>query len=98
MIVSRWKLSDDPGSKEKGGDLGYFTADKMVKEFSDFSFNGKTGEKKVIKTQFGYHYVEILDQKSFEPAYKIAYIQQKDRDEPGDRRGCFPWPGEPVRR
>jgi len=71
------KLSDDPGSKEKGGDLGYFTADRMVKEFADFCFNGKKGEKGVVKSQFGYHYIEIVDQKDFEPAYKIAYLSRK---------------------
>jgi peptidyl-prolyl cis-trans isomerase D len=71
------KLSDDPGSKEKGGDLGYFTSDRMVKEFGEFCFNGQKGEKKVLKTQFGYHYIEILDQKNFEPAYKIAYLSKK---------------------
>ncbi len=76
------KLSDDPGSKEKGGDMGYFTADRMVKEFADFSFNGKTGEKKIVKTQFGYHYIEILDQKNFEPAYKIAYLSRKIETSP----------------
>ena len=70
------RLSDD-GSKTKGGDLGYFAADRMVKEFSDFCFNGKKGEKKIVKTQFGYHYIEILDQKDFEPAYKIAYLSRK---------------------
>ncbi len=71
------KLSDDPGSKEKGGDLGYFTSDRMVKEFGEFCFNGQKGEKKILKTQFGYHYVEILDQKSFETAYKIAYLSKR---------------------
>jgi peptidyl-prolyl cis-trans isomerase D len=71
------KLSDDPGSKEKGGDLGYFTSDRMVKEFAEFCFNGKKGEKKVVKSQFGYHFIEILDQKNFEPAYKIAYLSRK---------------------
>ena len=71
------KLSDDQGTKDKGGDLGYFTADRMVKEFSDFSFSGKKGDKKVVKTQFGYHYIEILDQKDFEPAYKVAYLSKK---------------------
>jgi peptidyl-prolyl cis-trans isomerase D len=75
------KLSDD-GSKEKGGDMGYFTSDRMVKEFSDYSFNGKVGEKKVVKTQFGYHYIEILDQKNFEPAYKVAYISRKIETSP----------------
>jgi peptidyl-prolyl cis-trans isomerase D len=76
------KVSDDPGSKEKGGDLGYFTADRMVKEFADFCFNGKKGEKKVVKSQFGYHYIEILDQKDFEPGYKIAYINKKIETSP----------------
>jgi peptidyl-prolyl cis-trans isomerase D len=71
------KLSDDPGSKEKGGDLGYFPLGQMVKEFNDFCFTGKKGEKKIVKTQFGYHYIEILDQKNFEPAYKIAYLAKK---------------------
>src|SRR6202012_1927873 len=70
------KLSDYV-TKEKGGDLGTFTADGMVKEFSDFCFNGKTGERGVVKTQFGYHYIEILEQKNFEPDYKIAYISKK---------------------
>lgn len=71
------KLSDDPGSKEKGGDLGYFTNGAMVKEFNDFCFTGKTGERKIVKTQFGYHYIEIVDQKAFEPAYKIAYLAKR---------------------
>jgi len=70
------RLSDD-GSRTKGGDLGYFTQGQMVKEFNDFCFNGKTGEKKIVKTQFGYHYIEITDQKKFEPAYKIAYLARR---------------------
>ena len=71
------KLSDDAGSKIKGGDLGYFGAGQMVKEFNDFCFTGKTGDKKVVKSQFGYHYIEITDQKGFEPAYKVAYLAKK---------------------
>jgi peptidyl-prolyl cis-trans isomerase D len=70
------KLSDD-GSKTKGGDLGYFTQGQMVKEFNDFCFTGKTGDKKIVKTQYGYHYIEITDQKKFEPAYKIAYLAKR---------------------
>jgi len=70
-------LSEDEGSRIKGGDLGYFGQSQMVKEFGDFSFNGKKGEIKIVKTQFGYHLIEILDQKNFEPAYKIAYFARK---------------------
>lgn len=75
------KLSDD-GSKTKGGDLGYFTADQMVKEFSDFAFNHKVGEKGIVKSQFGYHYIEVTDQKNFEPAYKVAYLSRKIETSP----------------
>lgn len=76
------KYSDDKGSAVKGGLLSnpsnpqtnYFTNGQMVKEFNDFCFEGKKGEKKVVKTVFGYHLIEILDQKNFQPHYKIAYF------------------------
>ena len=70
-------FSDDESSRIKGGDLGYFGPGQMVKEFGDFAFNGKKGEIKIVKTQFGYHLVEIIDQKNFEPAYKIAYFARR---------------------
>jgi peptidyl-prolyl cis-trans isomerase D len=70
-------LSDDEGSRIKSGDLGYFGQGQMVKEFGDFAFNGKKGEIKIVKTQFGYHLIEILDQKDFEPAYKVAYFARR---------------------
>ena len=72
-----FKLSDDEGSRIKGGDLGYFGQNQMVKEFGAFSFNGKKGEIKIVKTQFGYHLIEIIDQKDFEPAYQIAYFARR---------------------
>jgi peptidyl-prolyl cis-trans isomerase D len=76
------KFSDDNkgpdgGSAAKGGDLGWFTQGTMVKAFNDFCFGGKKGERKVVKTEFGYHYIEITDQKAVEPFYKIAYFSQK---------------------
>jgi len=70
-------FSDDEGSRIKGGDLGYFGQGQMVKEFGDFAFNGKKGEIKIVKTQFGYHLIEIIDQKNFEPAYKVAYFARR---------------------
>jgi len=76
------KLSDDEGSKVKGGDLGYFASGAMVKEFNDYAFSGKAGEKKIVKTQFGYHYIDIVDQKNFEPAYKVAYLSRKIETSP----------------
>lgn len=67
-------VSDDEGSKSKGGDLGYFSSGMMVKEFNDFCFEHKTGEMGVVKTQFGYHVIQVTDQKNFAPSYKIAYM------------------------
>jgi len=72
------KVSDDPGSKDKGGVYDNITFQtQFIPEFKDFIFNGKKGEAKVVKTSFGYHYIQIMDQKSFEPAYKIAQLSKK---------------------
>ena len=70
------KYSASPEGQTNGGDLGYFANGRMVKEFNDFCFSGKTGDRKVVKTQFGYHLVDIVDQKNFNPAYKIAYLSK----------------------
>ncbi|MEO6833484.1 MAG: peptidylprolyl isomerase [Chitinophagaceae bacterium] len=68
------KFSDDPGSKEKGGDLGYFGYGTMVREFNDAAFMGKTGDIKEVKSQFGWHVIKIDDQKDFEPAVELAIV------------------------
>jgi peptidyl-prolyl cis-trans isomerase D len=70
------KYSDDQGSKEKGGIYDYFPQGQMVGAFNDFSFDKPKGTKDVVKSEFGYHYTEVLDQKNFAPAYKIAYLSK----------------------
>lgn len=70
------QFSDDNGTKQQFGDLGYFANGQMVKEFNDFCFEGKRGDKGVVKTQFGYHYIEVEDQKNFEQAFKVAYLSK----------------------
>ena len=70
------KYSDDGGSKTKGGNLGMFAQAQMVPAFNDFAFDNSVGTKGVIKTDFGYHYVEILKQTAKGPAYKIAYLSK----------------------
>ncbi len=49
----------------------------MVPAFNNFIFDHKVGENGVVKTDFGYHYIEILSQKGNTPAYKIAYLSKK---------------------
>src|SRR4029078_37508 len=61
---------------EKGGEYDFSSQQfgTLAKEFAEFIFYGTTGEKKIVKTSFGYHYIEILNQKNFEQAYKVAYL------------------------
>ena len=70
------KYSSD-GTKEKGGDLGTFAYGAMVPEFNKFVFNNPVGTRGVVRTQFGYHVIEITNQKDFKPAYKIAYMAKE---------------------
>lgn len=71
------KYSADKVSVEKGGDLGTFGYGAMVPEFNEFSFTKTAGAKDVVKTQFGYHVIDILNQKDFKTAYKIAYMAKQ---------------------
>ncbi len=52
------------GSKDYGGDLGYFTQPEMVPEFSKAAFALKTGEtSQPVKTDFGWHIIRLEDRK-----------------------------------
>ncbi len=68
--------SDDQNSGKKGGDLGYVPQGVISTEFSDACFNGKTGDVKIAKSQYGYHLVKITDQKDFKPSVKIAVVSK----------------------
>jgi peptidyl-prolyl cis-trans isomerase D len=58
------ELSDDPGSKDRGGNLGFFGRNAMVKEFEDAAFSAEP-HKLVgpIRSNFGYHLIEVLDKR-----------------------------------
>lgn len=52
--------SMDPGSAQRGGDLGSFTRDMMVKPFADAVYGMKVGElRPPVETQFGYHIIRL---------------------------------------
>ncbi len=70
------KYSDDAGSKANGGKYEMFAQAQMVGPFNDFSFDNSVGAKGVVKTDFGYHYIEVLKQTPRSPAYKIAYLSK----------------------
>jgi len=70
------KYSDDGGSKATGGKYEMFAQAQMAPAFNDFSFDNNVGAKGVVKTEFGYHYMEVLKQTPRGPAYKIAYLSK----------------------
>ncbi|HEX6333456.1 MAG TPA: peptidylprolyl isomerase [Flavisolibacter sp.] len=68
------KFSEDPGSKNTGGVYENVVSGRMVPTFNDFIFTGKTGDIGVVKTDYGYHLVEIMSQTGSAQGYKIAYL------------------------
>tara|TARA_E500000305_G_scaffold29739_1_gene22702 strand:+ start:3875 stop:4765 length:891 start_codon:yes stop_codon:yes gene_type:complete len=56
-------------SGSSGGDLGYFTADAMVPEFSEAAFAMKVGEftEAPVQTQFGWHVIKVEDRRAVQP-------------------------------
>jgi peptidyl-prolyl cis-trans isomerase C len=57
--------SKDPGSAAQGGDLGYFTKDQMVAEFSEVAFKlNKDQVSDPVKTQFGWHVIKVEDKRN----------------------------------
>ena len=68
--------SDDPNNKNSGGvaEIVLGQRAQLPKDFGDFVFEGHTGEKKMIKTDVGYYYIEVMDQKAQTPSTKIAFV------------------------
>ena len=70
-------FSSDIGSGSKGGDLGWFDYNRMVPQFRDFTFENKVGDIDVVKSDFGYHIIDIQDQKNIQKAVKVATFSRK---------------------
>lgn len=67
--------SDDPGSATQGGDLGWFTQGTMVKPFNDAAFEMEVGEIRKVRTQFGFHLIQVDDKTIPKRKIQIATIQ-----------------------
>ena len=62
------EVTEDPSGKANGGDLGYFTKDQMVPEFSDTAFKLAKGQiSGPVKTQFGWHVIKVEDKRTKAP-------------------------------
>ncbi len=54
------QYTEDPGSKDTGGELGWFGRGRMVKEFENAAFGLKPGEiSQPVKSQYGYHIIQL---------------------------------------
>ena len=64
FAVLATELSDD-GSKESGGDLGFFPRGRMVPTFEEVAFTLQPGQtSEVVRTQFGYHVIKVEERKT----------------------------------
>jgi peptidyl-prolyl cis-trans isomerase C len=60
--------SKDPGSKENGGDLGFFGKEQMVPEFANAAFKLDKGQlSDPVKSQFGWHIIRVDDKRKKQP-------------------------------
>lgn len=58
------EVTEDPSGKANGGDLGYFSKEQMVSEFSDTAFKLDKGQiSEPVKTQFGWHVIKVEDKR-----------------------------------
>lgn len=70
------QVSDDPGSKAKKGELGFFSRGQMVKEFEDVAFSLPVGKvSDLVKTPYGYHIIKVTDKKA---AHKADFDSVKN--------------------
>ena len=69
--------SDDQGSAQLGGDLGWFSEGMMVTPFNDACFGGKKGDIVKAETTFGVHIIEILDQSRPSKKYHVGIVDRK---------------------
>jgi peptidyl-prolyl cis-trans isomerase D len=70
------KYSEDPGTKDKGGDLGWITQGQTVAEFEKTAFGLEKGKiSDLVKTQYGFHIIKVLDK---ETAHTKPFEEVKD--------------------
>ena len=87
LILQRWlkKISDDKRSAVQGGEMPWFSAGRMIPEFAEPAFAiENTGEiTEPIETQFGYHIIKKLDQRTI-PDFETAKpdIEKRIKNDP----------------
>jgi len=69
------QYSEDPSAKDNKGDLGFFTAFRMVYAFENAAYNTQKGSiSKIIRTRFGYHILKVNDVRDNRGEVTVAHI------------------------
>jgi peptidyl-prolyl cis-trans isomerase SurA len=83
------QLSQDPSAKENKGDLGYFSAFRMVYAFESAAYKTPKGQiSKIFRTRFGYHILKVDDVRNNRGEVTVAHIMilnPKEEDADKDR-------------
>ena len=67
--------SEDPSAEQNGGELGYFSAFRMVYPFESAAYNTPVGQvSEPVRTQFGYHLVKVEDRRPAKGEVEVAHI------------------------
>ncbi len=64
-------------TKDKGGDLDWFTDGAMVTEFNEYVINNPVGSLGIVETVFGYHVVKVTEKTQPQPKARLAYLVHK---------------------
>ena len=74
--------SDDPSAKSNKGNLGYFTAFRMLYDFENKAYNTEVGKVSTsFKTQYGYHILKVNDKRLNRGEVKVSHIMLEERED-----------------
>ncbi|CAL2108281.1 peptidyl-prolyl cis-trans isomerase SurA [Tenacibaculum sp. 190524A02b] len=74
------EVSEDPSAKFNAGDLGYFSAFRMVFPFEENAYTTKIGEvSEPFRTRFGYHILKVTGKRESKGQFEVAHILRRDQ-------------------
>ena len=85
FVLTSKEVTEDRGSKDAGGDLGYLTALQTVYPFENVMYSTPVGKMSApFRTQFGYHILKVVDKRQARGEVKVAHIMIQTPKSKGD--------------